>query len=168
LDVIPLYDLSHRMVAVLDALSGNGGELTPEVEALLAEMEVEGEDRVVQLALACDELKRSAVAIEGAEFRLRDRKRAVRAVETRLREAILDFMVQAGTPRVKHDLVTVSLVEGEVRPIWDGKDENIPEPFRRTLVEHRLDADAVLRARADGHEFPADMRFVPSRHIRIL
>jgi hypothetical protein len=105
--------------------------------------------------------------LEREEFRLRERKAMFRKAERTLRDAIVDHMATAELKTVKRAGATVSLVEGDLKPVWDGKDESIPEPYRRTLVEYKLDADKVLRDRAEGVEFPADMRFKTSRHCVI-
>lgn len=166
-DVIELHNLSVVMLEILAGLDESGGELTPEVEHLLGALGETADAKVAELALACEELKRSAACIEGAEFRLRDRKRAVRACEERLREAIRDHMVQTGTEKVRTDLVTVSIRDLDPEPIWDGKPERIPDEFRTTLVEHRVNKEAVLRFVSEEGRVPEGMRMVDRKSIRI-
>lgn len=161
------YNLSVEMRGILAYMEETGGELTPELEARLDALGADTNDRLTEMAMACRELDGLATIDEREEKRFATRRRSKRNRVALLREYITDHMAQTGTPKVVGELVTVSLVEGDERALWEGKDENIPESYRRTFVEHRLDQEAVLRDRADGKAIPEGIRIKKSRHIRI-
>lgn len=165
---IELHNLSVEMRAILEMAEENGGELTPEMEAHFAAMEGTAEDVVEQMALACRELALSADAIKLEVDRLQKREKSRRGMEDFLRGCIVAHMSSVGVDRVKTDLVTVPLMEGKVKYVWDGKEENIPFFCRRTLTEHRLDQDAVRRFADETGSLPEGMRAVQKKFIKIL
>ena len=169
MNTVEFYNLSVEMRAILAFLEDSGGEFpSAEVEAHLARLGLEAEQMVVQLALACRELNRTAEAIEAEEHRLAARKRAKRATEAFLRGLIVDHMKATETHRVRSDLATVSLCEGAETFSWDGKDDHIPEEYRVVLTEYRLDKDKVRRDLADGVPLPEGIRGKKTSYVRIL
>lgn len=164
---IEFYNLSVEMRGILAHLEETGDALTPELEARLDALGADTSARVAEMALACRELDRSASAVELEKDRLAKRARSWRNRIDIFRHYMTDHMADTGTPRVSDDVVTVSLVEGEEQPFWEGRDENIPEVYRRTTVEHRLNKDLALLHRAEGVPIPEGIRFKRSKHIRI-
>ncbi len=167
MNTFEFYNLSVEMRGLMAHLEETGGELSPDLEAHLEALGSDLSGRLAEMALACRELNRTAEVLRGEEYRLRDRRMAKQKAETRLRELISDHMKETGENRVRTDLVTVSLVEGGESIYWDGKEENIPEPYRMALVEYVVDRELVLRHRAEGAELPEGMRVHRSRYIRI-
>lgn len=168
MNTLEFYNLSVEMRSLLADLEESGGELTPEAEARLDALGADLEARVGEMALACREMDRTASAIEQERDRLSARARSKRAMIQALRDYITDHMAQTGTPRVRTDLVTVSLVPGAEKFLWEGKDEHIPEAYRRTLVEYVLDQELAKRHRAEGVELPEGIRVRRKNGIRIL
>lgn len=168
MNTIEFYNLSVEMRAILAYLEETGEALTLELEARLDALGADTNDRLAEMALACRELGHSATVVEAEKNRLATRAGSMRKRIDLLRGYMADHMFDTGTSRVKTDLVTVSLVQGDDAVLWDGKDENIPDAYRRTLVEHRIDKEAVLRDRAEGLPLPEGIRIKKSRHIRII
>lgn len=175
MNTFQFYNLSVELRMLLADAEASGGEIDAETEGRLRELMEASEDGVEQFALAVKELDRTAESVEAVARPIRAeadrvaaRARSKRAASKRLRTLICDHMGRTGTPQVKTGLVTVSYLESEAEPIWVGKDDRIPDEYRKTIVEHLLDVDRVQFDRANGKTLPDDIRFPPKKGIRIL
>lgn len=163
-----LFNLSAEMRVLLAHLDEVGGELTPEIEERFNDLVADTEGGIAELALAVRELDGSAVIDERERDRFATRARRKRKAIQTIRDCMADHMAATDTPKVKTDLVTVSLSKGPETPVWDGKDENIPEAYKVVLTEYRVNREAVLRDHVDGVPLPEGMRIKRSNFVRII
>ena len=171
-DTLTMHELSEEVRAFLAALENCGGRLDVESEVALADLGDDLDRYLPELALACRELSGTAVALEAERDRIAAKfaSRVIpkrKAIET-IRRLMADHMAKEDLTRVRTDLVTVSLVKDPVRYDWQGREDTIPEDFRTTLTEHRVNQDAVRRHVDEGLPLPEGIVPRESRHIRIL
>ena len=118
-----------------DVIREAGGELPPELEALLDEVEGAVEEKVKRVALVVQNMLAAAKAAKAEA----DRLSALAASRTRQADSLKTYLAmqirRLGTTRVDTDLVKVRIQRNgrpSIRPL---DPEHIPEPFRRVRVE---------------------------------
>jgi hypothetical protein len=177
---VKLYELSEAR-AILDAwLEESEGELTPEIEALLAELDVSADEKIERVALYIRERKATAAAVEFEA----DRLKAIQKREERAAKSLTDYltreMERLGKDKVNGLLCTVAfqknppavqclLSQEELRRHFIGTITN--SPVQQFVVEepatYRVDAAAVKDAQKHGHPIPPEISITQGKSLRI-
>lgn len=165
---IALYEIAN-MRAILDTwLVESEGELTPEIEALLAEVDEQADTKIERVGLYIRERKAHAAAVKEE----RDRLDAMVKRETRAAESLLDYldrqMTALGKDKVNGVFCTVAFQKNSqpaVTCVVDAKE--LPAELHREVVSYTLNRDEVLRRWKANETLPETITVVHGRHLRI-
>lgn len=159
-----LYELPAEVRRIDDLLTESEGEITPEIEAALAAMEIEKADKVDAIGALIAEAKRESDAVSAEATRLAERSgRLCRRAEN-LKAYLHRNMDAMGETKIKGRLFTASVCKNSAPSIrWSGEGE-IPRAFRRTRVE--LDGTEALAAYKAG-DLPDGFTVNYGTHLRI-
>lgn len=178
---LTLYEAVEALGISESWLEEAGGELTPEVEALLNEAEGSLKEKVERVALKVKSLEAEGKAIKEEADRLVARAKARANGAASLKRYLEQNMIAAGMPKVVGLLATVTLQlnppavqvasDIDLRELYEGGAPFVtvvPESF--TLDKKEVLA-AVKRAEAEGKDqdavLPASIRVTRSQSLRI-
>lgn len=139
-----LYDLSAEGLAIFDMLDQALGELSPELEARLDKLMLEGPERLEAAACVVRTLESNAAACEGEAQRLRDRAKAFDAQAVRLKERMTLCLDTAFHGKVKTPLFTIWTQKSADRTRADlvpGVTAEILHKERPDLVRVKMELD---------------------------
>ena len=102
-----LYDLSHEGLEIFDMLADNLGELTPELEARLDKLMLEGPERIEAAAMVVRSLEQNAKACEEESDRLRERAKSFEAQAGSLKKRMTACLDIAFNGKVKTPLFSI-------------------------------------------------------------
>jgi hypothetical protein len=173
---VKLYELSAARDILDGWLAESEGEVTPELEALLAELDANVDEKIERVALFVRERLATAAAVKEEVQRLQAiQKREEKAAES-LKGYLLREMQRLGKAKVNGLLATVALqnnppsVKGELAPDYlielIGVDETkafvtyVPESFA-------LNRRAVLDAHKAGTPIPSGLTVEQGVSLRI-
>jgi hypothetical protein len=170
---VHLYELADARDILESWLSESEGEVTPELEALLTELDAKAEDKIEKVALYIREQK----ALADAAKQERDRLAAMASTRLKAAESLTNYlhreMDRLGKDRVNGILATVTLqknppsVVGEaVRPL-DGLYVEAPEFVRYSPASFALDRKAIIEAHKAGTPIPDGLTVVQGVSVRI-
>jgi hypothetical protein len=162
-----LYDLGLALRNIDDLIEEAGGELTAEVEEALSCLTDGFTEKAERIALLIQERLRRAEAVASEAKRLAALALTSERAADSLKAYLARCLEAAGIDRFDGRLARVSLCQnGRPSIRWAGPAESIPEPFRKTVVEHRLDGSAALEAHRSG-TLPDGFEVVLGKHVRI-
>lgn len=147
-----LYTISGNILAVLDQMEENGGELTPELEQALAITEDQFTEKAVDYGLAIRNLDAMAKAAKEEKDRLALLQKFYENAKRRLSDAISGAMQALDHPKVETPTLRLFLRHTQATEI-DNADE-IPARFKVTKVETVVDKTAVKKAIVAGEDVP--------------
>lgn len=176
---LKLYDTVDELETVREfLLESEGGELTPEMEALLDHAVAGFEAKVERVALMVRELTATAEAIETEAKRVAARaKAATRAAES-LKGYLKHQLERADVTSVKGVLATVRVQANPPKVVGTAHADELyqlRELFQSPLVRYippaparyELDAKAVVAAWKAGEDLPAGISIEVGSHLRI-
>ena len=138
---LKLYDAVDAYAQVLDWLEENeesiiaaGGEIPPELDELMEQVEGDLTEKVKRTALVIQNLKANATAAKSEADRLARTARSYERQADSLTAYLHHQLNRAGVPRVETDLVKVR-VQRASRPSVRCVGDEIPEAFQRVRVE---------------------------------
>lgn len=114
-----LYDLTAEGLAIFDMLDDSLGELTPELEARLDKLMLEGPQRIEAAAMVVRSMEANAAACEAEVDRLRQRAKAFDAQSARLKARMTLCLDAAFSGKVKTPLFSVWTQKSADRIIAD-------------------------------------------------
>jgi hypothetical protein len=175
-----LYEATEQLDTVRDWLIEAGGELTPEIEALLGEAQEAFKVKAERVALFIQELLATAAAVKQERERLEKLEKSYTTGAANLKRYLQAQMELAQVEKVEGELVKIRLqnnppsVRGEVAPemLHEMRFGNGGQ-FVRTIPERlELDKRAVIEAwKADASIadfFPPGLEVVQTRSVRIV
>lgn len=162
--VFRLYDLTDALIAIDEHLHENGGELTPEAEALLEDMQGRFDAKVDAVCTLRQNYLRAAESLEAEEDRLKKRRIAAERAAESLRKYLHNNLVRLGEDRVKTDRWTVYVQANPESVVWTKDVTELPEGFARVRIEP--DLQKAKAARALGN-LPDGFIVQHSTHLRI-
>lgn len=178
MSAIALYEIANARDILDNWLAESEGELTPELETLLAELDGKADDKIEKVALYIRERLAHAAAVKEEVARLAAiQKREERAADS-LKRYLHDQMIRMGKDKVNGLLCVVALqknppsVVGEVPVetlgLWR---ETLTDGFGRFVrfvpATYALDRKAILDAHKAGDAIPADLTITQSLSLRI-
>ena len=137
-----LYELPTELRLIEQQIAEADGELTPELEAALDQLQAEFADKAEWIALMVREAEAEAEAYKIEETRLRERRRAAENKATRLKTYVHEQMQRMGVDKIRGALAQVSVVNNSRPTVRWSEDVELPDAFAR--VKRELDANAVL------------------------
>lgn len=164
-----VWDITGELEALDELIAAAGGEITPEVEAMLATLEGDLTAKVERIALFARDSELDADKAGAEKDRYAERETTYRNRERRLRALLLTVLEHHGRDKMQTHRATVVRVRGQVTYRWAGDTyEAIPDGFRRQKPPvYSLDVDAVKRALAEGKPIPPEVVSGQSFHVRI-
>lgn len=171
-----LYDHTAALETVHEWLIESGGELTPEIEALLDEAEADFAAKAERVALKVRELEAEAKAVKEEADRLAARAKAAANGARSLKDYLLEQCHAAGQLAVKGKLATVRVQNSPMSALCTIPAESMadlksdPEyaPYIAEIpVSYRFDAKAAIEAAKAGAELPAGIYTEQKTHVRI-
>ncbi len=175
---IKLYELSDAREILDDWLAESEGELTPEIETLLAELDGKTDEKIERVALFIREQVAEAAAVQVEEDRLRGRRKAREKAAESLKGYLLRQMDLLGKTKVQGLLATVAvqknppsvttaLNDGDLMDAFSDPSNPVGEFVREVPASYRLDRDAVMAAYKNGGQLPEAIVVTTGSHIRI-
>lgn len=178
---IRLYEAAAQLETVngwieehADEILANGGELTPELSALLDLAEGTLAEKAERVALKVRELQTEAEAIKVEATRLTQRAKTATNAADSLKDYLHRTMEAAGIPSIKGTLVTVAIqknppsVKGEISPDALHDLYFDQSPFALMIPQtFTLDKKAVIAAHKLGAAIPAGLEVTQGTSLRI-
>lgn len=169
-----LYEIGD-LRDLLDAkLAETEGELTPEIEAEMAALDMAADEKIERVALFIREQSSTAEAIEAEAKRLRARADAKLNAARSLKQYLEREMNRLGKVKVNGLLATVALqnnppaVRGELTPDELKAIYREASGFVRFVPEsYSLERRSVLEAYKRGEKIPAGLTVEQTQSIRI-
>lgn len=176
---VTLYEIADARDILDNWLLETGGELTPELEQMLAELDASAKDKIERVALYIREQKSLAEAAKQE----RDRLAGIASARLKAAESLTGYlrreMDRLGKDRVEGVLVTVALqknppsVKGELSQ-FDLADlyekwrvGEAPAFVKQIPESYTLDRDAVKAAAKAGQPIPAGLSVEQGVGVRI-
>lgn len=169
-----LYEIAEARLLLDRRLYESEGELTPELEAELDQLDCAFDDKVQRVALYIREQLASADAVKAEEDRLQRKRHAHVKTADSLRSYLQRQMTAVGKDKVAGTLVTVALVQNP--PSVSGElnetqlfylSESHPELVKTIPQTQVLDRKAVLAHVRAGHDAPSGLAITREPSLRI-
>lgn len=164
---LKLYEITDALQDVGDALMDNGGELTPELEALLDSLEGAFEHKAENVALFIRQLEVNGAAAATEAKRLTELAQQRERAATRLKSYLLENMQRTDHQKVETPRVKIR-VQRNSRPSihWMKDAEKLPVELKRVKVE--LDGEAAYKIwKTEPAALPDGFEVVLGSHLRI-
>lgn len=164
--VLHLYEVVEQLVRIGDTLAENGGEITPEIEAQLRDLEGTFEEKVERILLYAQNLKASAEAATKEADRLAVLARGRASIADRLRQYVKAQMEALNRPKIETARI-VARIQKNSRPSvsFVGELAELPSEFIRTVVA--FNAEAAYEVFKAGGPLPAGVSVVQGTHLRV-
>ena len=147
-----LYTISGDLLAILNQLEENGGELTPEMEQALAITEGQFTEKAVDYGLAILNLDAMAEAAKAEKERLAGLQKFYENAKKRLSETLSGAMQAFDRTKVETPTLRLFLRHTQTTEVDNADD--IPARFKVTKVETVVDKTAVKKAIVAGEDVP--------------
>jgi predicted RNA-binding Zn ribbon-like protein len=171
---VALHDLGHARDILDEWLDEAEGEATPELEQLMAELDVKADEKIVNVALYIREQLATAIAIDAEVERLVARAKARKNAADRLKRYLEAWMVRLEKTKIVDARCTVALqknppsVKGDLTPevLMDlyGDDSSL---VRYKPATYELDRRAALELHKAGESLPVGLTVEQSSSLRI-
>lgn len=161
-----LYEITDELVVIQNMLAETGGELTPEIEAVLDGITGAFDEKVERVIRYTQNEEAFATGARAEADRLLKIARAIENGANHLKDYLMHQMQRAGRTEVRTAIGKVA-IQRNGRPSirWTQPVEMLPAEFRREKVE--LDSDAALKAWKANGELPAGFHAEVGSHLRI-
>ncbi len=142
-----LYEITADLAKVNDLIDDADGEITPEVEEVLAGLEVALTDKVQGYVVVIRKITMEADALKAEEARLTKRRKNRERTVADLRARLAESLKLADTPKVKTLAGTVSLTKkysvtiDDVDALTDARPELVKVVTTRTPDKRAILAD---------------------------
>ena len=169
-----LHELTNEQLRLVDNLIATGGEISPEQEAELGDLEeartekVSGYCKCIRSIETDAAVARAAADQMKAEMdRLRKLAQARENAATRLRAWLKLNLERMGLDRVECELFSVRIVANGGKPSvsYTGSVNDLPRDMQRVTIE--LDTDAVHAAIKAGKQLPVGVEVKRGTSLRI-
>jgi hypothetical protein len=159
-----LYELTADALAVRDAIEAADGEITPEVEAALAELEAQAEGKLEAFGKLIANWQGEASALKAEEARLASRRKALDNAVTRLKDRARDWLEATGQTKVKAGVWTFA-IQASPPSVAVTDQASVPAQYWVT-PDPSLDRRAILDALKSGEVVPG-AEIKTGTHLRI-
>jgi hypothetical protein len=172
---VALYELGQARDVLDEWLEESDGEATPELEELMADLEVQADTKIVNVALYIREQLATSLVIDEEIARLTKRRDAHKHGADRLKHYLELWMERLGKTKIDTDpraKVSIQLnnpaVKGEIAPDVLAFMFGAGSPIVRHIPEsYALDRRAALELHKSGVELPDGITVERSSSLRI-
>jgi hypothetical protein len=168
------YELAGEWNALDELLEETGGEVTPEIEALMNALDVTTTEKVEKIALVVLRKKSEAKAIKEQADRLAARAKARENAATHLVDYLSRVMQSVGKDKIEGTLATVAFQKNPPSVVADLSRDRLEDLYETgcslvllTPATHTLDKKAVLAAAKAGQPLPGGIEIVQTSSLRI-
>lgn len=158
-----LWEWTADYEAVVAEIMDAGGELTPELEERLAQVEGAWDTKAERVAQVIRNLEAEEKLLRDEAARVVDRARVRGNAAENLRAYLLREMDRTGRAAVKTPLATIGIGES-VRVEYIGDPATLPADLQRVTV--KADLTAMRRAMQEGASIDG-ATLVSSRHVTV-
>lgn len=164
--ILHLYEVVEQLVRIGDELAEGGGEITPEIEGKLRDLEGTFEEKVERILLYAQNLKASSEAAAKESDRLAILARGRASIAGRLKDYVKAQMEQLGRPKIETARI-VARIQKNSRPVvsYTGELAELPPGFIRTVIA--FNAEAAYEVFKAGGPLPAGVSVVQGTHLRV-
>ena len=176
-----LYEATAQLDVVRDWLIESGGELTPEIEALLGEAGEAFNAKAERVALFIQELLATSAAVKQERERLEKLEKSYANGAKSIKAYLQREMERAGVEKVEGTLAKIRLQNSppSVKCVLDDVDEDVRQDRLRTAfmdgaewvievpASYRLDTNIIKAYAKSGAPLPEGVTVEQSRHVRI-
>lgn len=153
-----VWDIGEDIEALADRIAEAGGEITPDIEAMMDALDGEWDGKVERTylyLLDCELDAEKAASWKAHHAEVEDYyTRKARG----LRNLLLAVMARTGRDKIQTSRVAFRRKQSPVSYRWTGNTyDDIPAPFKRSRAVVTLDTDAVKRAVAEGVAIPQEI-----------
>lgn len=170
---LKLYEISQARVVLDTWLAESEGELTPELEVMLNELDGQADEKIERVALYVRERSAHAAAVKEE----RDRLAAIVKREEKAAESLKGYlklqMERLGKTKVNGLLATIAIQSNPPSVTSTLTNEELHQmahvcDFVVTVpASYRIDRDVVLARHKEGKPLPAGVVVERGSHIRI-
>lgn len=143
-----LYKIDKELMALLEAIAEQEGEITPEQDEQLAINRYELETKAVDYSMAILQLNAWAEMADKEAKRVTAIKNSYKKTSETLKQRITDAMERYDIKEVKDATIKVSLRKS-VQTIIDDLDQ-VPKQYKTVKVETTPDKTAIKKAIQEG------------------
>ena len=143
-----LYKIDRELMALLEAIAEQEGEITPEQDEQLAINRYELETKAVDYSMAILQLNAWVEMADKEANRVTAIKNAYKKTSETLKQRITDAMERYDIKEVKDATIKVSLRKS-VQTIIDDLDQ-VPKQYKTVKVETTPDKTAIKKAIQEG------------------
>ncbi len=176
-ETMTLYQISDAREILETWLSETEGELTPELEAMLDELNGKADEKIERVALFIRETLANAEAIKTEEVRLNARRKAREKAAESLKEYLHREMDRLGKTKVQGLLATVAIqknppsvtcaLDDAMLRMAKESGSVLGEFVREVPASYRIDRDAAMVAYKMGGQLPPEIVITAGSHVRI-
>jgi hypothetical protein len=151
-----LYEIAAEYQALLEAIDPETGEITPEIEQALDDLQDSVDLKVESICKILADRKADEAALEAEEKRLAAKRRALANGSDGLKQYLMHHLDALGLPKVKTQLFNVAIQKASRPSIrWSGNPDNIPVAYRKvtTSLDGNAAYEAWKRDELTDHEF---------------
>lgn len=123
-----IYNIGKEYVELVDSITDNGGEITPEMEVALMINKEEIEVKAAQYAFVVKDIEDDLVAIDAEIDRLKGMKKVKQNIIDRLKKVASDAMQLYGIEKISLPSIKISFRKSTMVNIFD--EDAIPEEYR--------------------------------------
>lgn len=161
-----LYDLAVEYKAITDAIQENGGELTPEIEDALDDINAPLEAKLDAIAAIVREFEAREMARK-REAAHHAKKASVNGNAARRLKEYAKACMQVADIESHKGRFDVAIWKNPLSAKWTGDPDKIPDGFRRERTEVSFDGAAALAAFKRGETLPENVVISRGSHLRI-
>lgn len=168
------YELAGEWAALDELLLETGGELTPEIEQLLEQLEGTTTEKLEKIGLVAQRYVNDAKAIALELERLTARKQTFENGAKKMKSYAGRILDAIGKPSVKGVLCTVAWQNNAESVVGELTEEQLRElafvaPQIVRIIPEKLELDrrAALEYSREGNALPEQLTIERGRHVRI-
>ena len=160
-----LYEIGTELEHLWQLIDAADGELTPELEAALAAVDLADSEKVDAYCRLIRELEGRVELRKAEAARLRDLAAVDENGAERMKARLKDHLERTGRQRIETRLFRVWVQNSAPSVVYAGAVENLPREFTRIKVE--IDKEALHAAARAGETLPEGVEIVRGTNLRI-
>jgi len=153
------YLLTQRESEIEEMLNESNGEITPEIEAKISELDESKTAICIRLANILDENSMNQIALKNKIEKLNKMLKICKQAEINTRQRIIDFMNEVGQKKIGNDAVKLTVVTTKNNRLIVDDSLAIPKEYKHhTVVISDKDYEALgfYGVTAEKHTFSID------------
>jgi hypothetical protein len=160
-----LYEIGTEFERLLSLIAAADGEVTAELEAALAAVDLADSEKVDAYCRMIRELEGRVELRKAEAARLRDLARTDENGAERMKARLKDHLERTGRQRIETRLFRVWVQASAPSVVYAGAVENLPREFTR--IEVKIDKEALHAAAKAGAPLPEGVEIVRGTNLRI-